>query len=145
MLVFLIGFFFLVFSEERFFVYFFSVLVNERNGSISQLGELVRFRVFRERLLYYSWVLCFWVSCFLSCVFRLVWSLSISFIVIGRNNYFGIMKWVVVEFYFRWYRFLMQLFLFNTFCLNKFCFWKWVQNSSFFVVVFLFLFLKMFF
>lgn len=131
-------------SEERLPAHFFSASVNERNGSISQLGELVRPRAPRERPLHYSWALCSWVSCSLPCVLRLVWPLSISFIATGRNNHPGIMKWVAVEFHFRWHRPLMQLLSLNTFCLNKPCSWKWVQNSPFLVAVPLLSLLKMF-
>lgn len=54
------------------------------------------------------------------------------------------MKWVVLEFHFRWHQPRVQLVSLNTFCLNKPCSWKWFQNSLFLVAVPLLLFLKLF-
>ena len=88
--------------------------------------------------------LCSLVHCSLPCFLIASWPLSVSFIATGRNNYPDIMKWVVLEFHFRWHWPLMQLVSLNTFCLNKPYSWKWFQNSLFLVAVSLLLFLKLF-
>lgn len=146
MLLFLtVGLSLLVPSKEQVPSHFFSILSDVWYGGVKPVGLAGETRGFLGGVhMCYSWTVCSLVHCSLACCLIASWPLSVSFIATGRNNYPDIMKWVVLEFNFRWHWPLMQLVSLNTFCLNKPCSWKWFQNSLFLVAVSLLLFLKLY-